>query len=108
MLDAARAGTVPGQVFARIRRLSRESPAFACYLLAVAVLPFRWLSPITSVQEHGSWTDLLIGVAAVLWVLDRTSSRTLLRSLRTWQLPLAVYLGLAAISAELFAKQMTK
>lgn len=82
------------------RRMISERPAFGCYLLALAVLPFRWLSPIGSLQEHGDWTDVLVAVAAALWLIEKAQTRTLIRSLRTWQLPLVAYLALAGLSAK--------
>jgi hypothetical protein len=84
-----------------VRTVPAESPAFVCYLLALGALPFRWLSPIGAIQGHGQWTDVLIGVAAILWAAERVRERAFVRSLRTWQLPLVVYVGLACVSAKL-------
>jgi O-Antigen ligase len=82
-----------------MRRPVAERLAFKCYLLALALLPFRWLSPIASLQEHGDWTDVFVALAAALWLIDKLRGRALIRSLRIWQLPLVVYLVLAAGSA---------
>ncbi len=81
------------------RRLVVESPAFGCFLLAVALLPFRWLSPIGSFYENAQWTDVLVALAALLWLIERVRDRDLVRAFRWWQLPLAVYLALACVSA---------
>ena len=75
------------------------SPSFLVYLLALAVLPFRWLSPVGSLYEHADWTDVLVGVSAVLWLAERLRTRTLWRARRSWQAPLAIYLVLGLVSA---------
>ena len=90
---------MPGLV--RTRRLLVESPAFGCYLLAVALLPFRWLSPLESFYSNSQWTDVLVGVAALLWLLERVRGRDLARALRLWQVPLGIYLVLACASMAL-------
>lgn len=81
------------------RRLFVESPAFGCYLAALALLPFRWLSPIGGFYENAQWTDALIGIAALLWLIERLRGGDLLRAFRVWQVPLAIYLALASVSA---------
>lgn len=75
------------------------SPSFAVYLVAVALLPIRWLSPVGSVYEHGEWTDVLVGVSALLWLAERRSWGDLRCSARRWQLPLVLYLLLGFASA---------
>jgi hypothetical protein len=75
-----------------------ESPAFGCYLLAVAVLPFRWLSPLEGFYANSQWTDLLVAAAAGLWFLERIRDRDLARAFHPWQVPLGVYLALACTS----------
>jgi hypothetical protein len=75
------------------------SPAFVVYLLALAVLPFRWLSPISSLYEHADWSDLLIGVSALLWLFERLHKRDLRHSYRAWFLPLGLYLLLSIFAA---------
>jgi hypothetical protein len=82
-------------------RWGEREPAFPVYLLAVGLLPFRWLSPIGSFQAHSEWSDLLIAVATVLWLARRLRRRTLGHAWRRWQLPLGAYLGLACVSAAL-------
>lgn len=76
-----------------------QTPGFAAYLLAVGLLPFRWLSPIGAVQQHGEWSDLLIGVATILWLADGLRRGRLMHVWRRWQLALAAYLVLALVSA---------
>jgi hypothetical protein len=80
------------------RRLLVESPAFGCYLLAVALLPFRWLSPLESFYSNSQWTDVLVAVAAGLWLLERIRDHDIARAFRLWQVPLGVYLVLACAS----------
>lgn len=76
-----------------------RDPAFLVYLLAVGLLPFRWLSPIAGIQQHAEWSDLLIAISALLWLGQRRRIGELGQAYRRWQLPLAAYLGLACISA---------
>ena len=80
-------------------RLVADSPAFGCYLIALAVLPLRWLSPIGSLYEHADWSDVFIGIAAALWLIEKLRDRELAHALRLWQLPLLGYLALACVSA---------
>jgi hypothetical protein len=75
------------------------SPAFGCYLLALALLPFRWLSPIGTLYEHADWSDVLIGLAAGLWAFEKLRRRELIAAARRWHLPLAIYLLIAGASA---------
>ena len=56
---------------ASARRSLAESPAFGFYLIAVALLPFRWLSPLEDFYGNSQWTDVLVGLAALLWLLER-------------------------------------
>jgi O-Antigen ligase len=87
---------MPGLV--ATRRLLVESPAFGCYLLAVALLPFRWLSPLEGFYSNSQWTDVLVAVAAGLWLLERIRDHDIARAFRLWQVPLGVYLVLACAS----------
>jgi O-Antigen ligase len=89
----------PREVAAGARTAVAESPAFAVYLAALALLPFRWLSPIGSLYEHADWTDLLIGVATVLWLFEHLQRRDLAHAVRVWHLPLIAYLALGCASA---------
>jgi hypothetical protein len=80
-------------------RLIADSPAFAVYLAALALLPFRWLSPIGSLYEHADWTDLLVGIATLLWLFERIQGGELGAVLRRWHLALAAYIALGLASA---------
>lgn len=82
----------------RLRELT-ASPSFVVYLIAVALVPIRWLSPVGSLYEHGEWSDLLVGVAGLLWLAEKRSWGDLRLGLRRWQLPLALYLLLGCASA---------
>lgn len=92
---------LPGGVGSSVRSMAqlRASPSFVAYLLALAALPFRWLSPIGSLYEHADWSDILVGLAAALWALERLRSGELIAGLRRWQVPLAMYLVLSCASA---------
>ena len=83
---------------AEMRRSLIESPAFACYLLAVALLPFRWLSPLEGFYSNSQWTDVVVALAALLWLIERIRDRDLQRAFRPWQVPLGLYLALACAS----------
>jgi hypothetical protein len=83
---------------AEMRRSLVESPAFACYLLALAVLPFRWLSPLEDFYATSQLTDVLVAVAALLWLFERIRDRDLMRAFRLWQVPLGIYLALSCAS----------
>jgi hypothetical protein len=80
------------------RRSVTESPAFGFYLLAVALLPFRWLSPLEHFYANSQPTDVLVALAAALWLLERIRDRDLQRAFRIWQIPLTLYLALAVVS----------
>ncbi len=83
-------------------RAARARPSYGLYLLALAALGFKWLSPISSIQEHGGWSDVLLAAAAVAWVIERALARTFPR-LRGFHLLLLAFVGLTLISA-LFAE----
>ena len=48
----------------RTLRAAAGRPALALYLLALATLGFKWLSPLSSFHETAGWTDLLVALAA--------------------------------------------
>ncbi len=95
------AGRLMLSVRGKAGALLTTNPAFGVYLLAIGLLPFRWLSPIGSLQEHAIWSDVLLAVAAVLWLAQKVLGRGLVAVFRAWQLPLASYLLLACLSAAL-------
>jgi len=82
--------------------MARRRPAFAVYLLALAALGWKWLSPISSIYERAGWTDILIAAAAVAWLVERARARSLPR-LRSFHLLLLAFVGITLISA-LFAE----
>jgi hypothetical protein len=61
---------------------ARQQPAFALYLAALALLGFKWLSPLDSFYARAIWGDLLVAASAGLWVMDlaRREERPTLRS----------------------------
>ena len=76
---------------------SVERPAFALYLLALAALGFKWLSPLSSYQENAGWTDVFVALAAAAWVVERGVARELPR-LRLIHLALALWIGAGLLS----------
>ena len=84
---------------AATRSTVARGAAFDFYLLAVLTLPLRWLSPIASLYEHAQWSDILIGVATALWLVEAVRGEALRRSVRPWHVPLTIFLILGAASA---------
>jgi hypothetical protein len=72
-------------------------PAFALYLLALATLGFKWLSPLASYQETAGWTDVFVALAALVWLAERATTRSF-PSLRLFHLALALWLAAALLS----------
>ena len=72
-------------------------PAFALYLLALATLGFKWLSPLSSFQENAGWTDVFVAVAALAWLAERAVARSFPRP-RLFHLALALWLAAALLS----------
>jgi hypothetical protein len=87
-------------------RAARGRPAYALYLLALAALGFKWLSPISAVYERAGWTDLLLAVAAGAWLLERVRSRSW-PSVRPFHLLLLAYAGITLVSAAFAESQGT-
>jgi hypothetical protein len=85
---------------------ARSSPAFALYLAALALLAFKWLSPVSWLYTRAGWSDVFVALAAVAWVLERSRTRSWPR-LRAVHALLAAYLALGALSA-LFASDSLK
>ena len=74
-----------------------QRPAFALYLLALATLGFKWLSPLSSFQETAKWTDLLVALAAAAWVADRARARSFPKP-RLFHLALALWIAAGLLS----------
>ena len=74
-----------------------ERPAFALYLLALATLGFKWLSPLSSFQETAGWTDVLVALAALAWLAECARARELPR-LRLFHLALALWIAAGLLS----------
>jgi hypothetical protein len=71
--------------------------ALALYLLALATLGFKWLSPLSSFQETAGWTDLLVALAAAAWVAERARARSLPKP-RLFHLALALWIAAGLLS----------
>ena len=78
-------------------RVARERPAFALYLLALAGLGFKWLSPLSSFHQTAGWTDLLVALAAAAWVAERARARSF-PSPRLFHLALALWIAAGLLS----------
>jgi hypothetical protein len=74
-----------------------ERPAFALYLLALAALGLKWLSPLSSFEENAGWTDVFVAFAVGAWVAERARARTLPR-LRRFHLALALWIAAGLLS----------
>jgi hypothetical protein len=74
-----------------------ERPAFALYLLALATLGFKWLSPLSSFQETAGWTDVLVALSALAWLVERARARSWPRP-RLFHLALALWIAAGLLS----------
>jgi hypothetical protein len=74
-----------------------ERPAFALYLLALAALGFKWLSPLSSFQETAGWTDVLVALSALAWLAERARARRWPR-LRLFHLALGLWIAAGLLS----------
>jgi hypothetical protein len=86
-----------------LRRVELSSPSFGLFLLAIAALPFRWLSPLGSLNERAGWTDILFACAVAAWLWEKRHRRwrEIRQSLRPWHAGLAAYVILTGVSATL-------
>jgi O-antigen ligase/polysaccharide polymerase Wzy-like membrane protein len=87
-------------------RASRERPALGLYLLALLALGFKWLSPISSVNEQSGWTDILFGAAAAAWLFECIKERAF-PGLRAFHFLLLAFAALTLISAAFAEAQGT-
>ena len=74
-----------------------ERPAFALYLLALATIGFKWLSPLSSFQETAGWTDVLVALAALAWLGEVARARSWPRP-RLFHLALALWIAAGLLS----------
>jgi hypothetical protein len=78
---------------------ARRRPALALYLAALALLPFKWLSPLA--YEQAGLTDIFIALALVAWVVEsvRGGSRPRVRPIHVAYAAFAAAVVLAAAFA---------
>ena len=74
------------------------SPATVVWLAAVGALAVRWGSPLAGFYERAILADLLIGLAALLFVREVLQGRIRFKW-RPWHAWLAAYVGWIAIAA---------
>ncbi|MEJ7784589.1 MAG: O-antigen ligase family protein [Solirubrobacteraceae bacterium] len=87
------------------RVASLRRPVVVVWLAAVALLAFRWLSPIDGLYERAIWSDLLIALAVILRIGEARSGKRL--SVRGWHYWLLGYLFSVAVSAAFAADTTT-
>src|SRR4051795_2161432 len=82
-----------------MRRLSpvRSDPAFGLFLAAVLLIPWRWPSPLGSINERAGAADVLVAAAFAVWVVSRGRRRARPR-LQPAHVALAVFLLCAVVS----------
>jgi hypothetical protein len=95
-----------GEGFRGALRASRERPALALYLVGLAALGFKWLSPISSVNEQPGWSDVLFAGAAAAWLFECLRERRF-PPLRAFHLLLIAFAGLTLVSAAFAEAQGT-
>jgi O-antigen ligase len=80
----------------QVLRAARERPTFALYLIALGLLPIKWLSPFADAQA--GWTDVFFAAAAVAWAVEKVRARAR-PHLRPVHYGLALYLLAGVLSA---------
>jgi hypothetical protein len=73
-----------------------ELASFVLYLIALALLPFRWLSPFS--HQQAGWSDVAVAASAAVWLAGAVAARRPLR-LRTPHYLAAGYLLAVTASA---------
>ena len=76
-------------------RAARARPSFALFLIALALLPFKWLTPFT--HQQAGWTDVAMAAAFTSWLVEGLVRRVRPR-LRAPHYMLSAYLLLVLIS----------
>src|SRR4051812_20544709 len=76
---------------------ARARPALGLYLLALATLGWKWLSPLSSFYSRGEWCDVLVAAAAAAWAWELVRERRLPRP-RPFHLVLGAYLAIVVLS----------
>ncbi len=76
----------------------KRDPAFALYLIALAALGLRWLSPLTFLSERAIWSDLLIAASALVWAVGQIRSGRRLE-FRTFHVALGLFAFTAVLSS---------
>jgi O-Antigen ligase len=84
---------------ASARQAVQGRPSFALYLAALALFPFKWLSPFS--YDRAGWTDAFFAAATAVWALEAVRAGKAVR-LRPPHYAYAAYLAAGALSA-LFA-----
>jgi hypothetical protein len=84
------------EVLAATARTVRERPSFGLYLVALALFPFKWLSPFSHAQA--GWIDVFFAASAAAWALEAMARRRSLhlRAPHYWG---AAYLAAGVLSA---------
>jgi O-antigen ligase len=84
--------------FASAVRAARARPSFGLYLVALTLLPWKWLSPLGGLSERAGWTDVFVALAVVAWSWEmvRRGARPRLRAPH-WAL--AAYVVAGVLSA---------
>jgi hypothetical protein len=78
-------------------RAVRARPSFAFYLIAILLLPVKWLSPLP--YERAGLSDAFVALAAAAWTLEAVRTRKLPR-------PRAVHYALGAYVLLTFASAL--
>ena len=84
------------QLTLEVLRAARERPSFALYLVALVLLPAKWLSPFA--HRQAGWTDVFLAAAALVWIVEELRRGARPR-LRAPHYGLAVYLAAGLASA---------
>lgn len=54
-----------------LKPTSLSRAVIALYLLTLALLPWTWFPPFPWLHQHAQWSDVVFGVTAVVWLLER-------------------------------------